>query len=220
MSQERERLVASYDAVALEYARRVCGELDGKPLDRALLEEIASRTRGLVCDLGCGPGHVAQYLHQCGCETVGIDISPAMISEARRRYPGLRFEVADVRSLPHEDGAFSAMVAMYSLINFDASALVAALTEIRRVLVCGGILLVAFHAGNQVIHVEQFFDSPVDLEFHYFQPEEIKGALMQAELDVERVVERDPYPDVEVETRRFYVIAHAVASKTRSARRS
>jgi hypothetical protein len=49
-----------YDAVAGEYARRIAGELEGKPLDRALLDAFAEQVRphGPVADLGCGPGHV------------------------------------------------------------------------------------------------------------------------------------------------------------------
>jgi hypothetical protein len=38
----------SYDALAAEYAERVSGELDGKPLDRGLLEEIATRATSLI----------------------------------------------------------------------------------------------------------------------------------------------------------------------------
>ena len=50
----------SYDLVADEYARRISDELMHKPLDRQLLDQFAAHVQGLglVCDLGCGPGHV------------------------------------------------------------------------------------------------------------------------------------------------------------------
>jgi hypothetical protein len=56
----------SYDRVAEEYVQRIFDELQHKPLDRQLLEQFAARVHGLgpVCDLGCGPGHVARYLYQ------------------------------------------------------------------------------------------------------------------------------------------------------------
>src|SRR5438034_5027380 len=59
---------SSYDRIAEEYANRISGELDHKPLDRMLLDEFAARFKGAgrVCDLGCGPGHVARYLHDRG----------------------------------------------------------------------------------------------------------------------------------------------------------
>jgi ubiquinone/menaquinone biosynthesis C-methylase UbiE len=197
---------ASYDAVAAEYADRISNELTGKPLDRALLDEVAARARGLVCDLGCGPGHVADYLHRRGASVLGVDLSPGMIEEARRRYPDVQFDVADMRCLPYEDHAFAAVVAMYSLIHFDETELRLALTECRRVLNAEGILLAGFHHGQEVVHTEEFFGRRVNLDFRFFEPEEIITALADAEFELERLVERDPYPNVEVETRRFYVI--------------
>ena len=58
---------SSYDAVAAEYAERISGELEGKPFDRALLDEIAAGATGLICDLGCGPG-----MWRTTCISVGL----------------------------------------------------------------------------------------------------------------------------------------------------
>lgn len=68
----------SYDSAAEAYAQHLASELDRKPLDRHLLNRFAEevRGRGLVADIGCGPGHVARYLHDRGVSIVGIDLSP------------------------------------------------------------------------------------------------------------------------------------------------
>jgi trans-aconitate methyltransferase len=81
----------TYDRVAGEYAARIFDELDGKPFDRAILDRFGDLVRplGPVCDLGCGPGQVTRYLAGRGLETVGVDLSPGMIAEARRLNPGL-----------------------------------------------------------------------------------------------------------------------------------
>ena len=60
MIQEAEKISdvqLCYDRVADEYARRIYGELEHKPLDRQLLTRFAESVRntGMVCDLGCGP---------------------------------------------------------------------------------------------------------------------------------------------------------------------
>lgn len=47
--------------------------------------------RGLVVDLGCGSGILAEQLATAGYEVLGIDQSEAMLALARRRAPGARF---------------------------------------------------------------------------------------------------------------------------------
>ncbi len=203
----RELIRESYDRVTREYSEHVFGELAGKPLDRALLQEVARCADGLVCDLGCGPGHVTRHLHEGGAHVVGIDLSPGMVAEARRLTPGLRFEVGDMLGLSWADGAFAAVVAMYSLIHCTPAALPIAAGEIHRVLRPGGLLLAGFHRGDEVRHSDAWWGHPVSLDFCFHEPEPISRLLESAGFEVKRVVERDPYPGVEVETRRFYVLA-------------
>ena len=54
----------AYDAVAAQYEKQFAHELDHKPLDRALLAAFAElvEPRGIIADIGCGPGHVAAQL--------------------------------------------------------------------------------------------------------------------------------------------------------------
>ena len=77
--QNTSDVQSAYDAVAGEYVRRIYDELKDKPLDRQLLEQFAGelRGKGLVCDLGCGPGQVARSLHESGIEVCGVDLSAA-----------------------------------------------------------------------------------------------------------------------------------------------
>ena len=88
--QKRRDCQNSYDCVADEYVRRIFDELRHKPLDRQLLDRFAARVRhaGVACDMGCGPGQVARYLHERGVEVCGVDLSPAMVERARQLTPG------------------------------------------------------------------------------------------------------------------------------------
>lgn len=113
---------ASYDAVASEYVRRISDELQHKPLDRALLERfaIAVRDRGPVCDLGCGPGHVARYLKERGVETIGYDLSPKMVEAAQVLNPEITFQQADMTVVSKFRRSSSANLILRSSIRADA----------------------------------------------------------------------------------------------------
>jgi SAM-dependent methyltransferase len=191
----------SYDRVAAEYAARVGGELAGKPADRALLDRLAA-TGGVLGDLGCGPGHVAAYLAGRGATVVGVDLSPGML-----RHAAVPVAAGDLLALPLADGSLTAAVAFYSLIHLPPGTEVAALREIGRVLVPGGTLLVAVHAGEEVRHLDEWWGVPVSVDFRFFPVDRLTGWLAEAGFAVTAVLERDAYPDVEVATRRAYVTA-------------
>jgi SAM-dependent methyltransferase len=203
-------LASTYDAVAEVYAERFSDELARKPLDRELLADLAAELagRGTVADLGCGPGHVAAHLAALGVETLGIDLSPGMIEVARRRYPGLRFEVGDLLSLALPDAGLAGAIAFYSLIHVPRASLGRATAEMHRVLAPGGPLLVAFHAGDGEIHADEFLGEPVSVDATLFQPDEMGRALSAAGFSIDRVLTRPPV-EGEYPSTRAYVRAVA-----------
>ena len=200
---------SSYDRVAAEYTARIAGELEHKPLDRELLDRFAALVagRGPVADLGCGPGHVARYLHERGVAMVGIDLSVGMVAEARRLHPGIEFHRGDMRALDVPHGAWAGIVAFYAIIHVPRGEVVTTLREWRRTLKPDGWLLLAFHAGDEVRHVDEWRGEAVNLDFVFFRPDEMAAYLEEAGFAVVERVERDPYPEVEAQTPRAYMLA-------------
>lgn len=197
----------AYDRLAATYATELGDELAGKPLDRWLLERVAREARGPVLDVGCGPGHVTAFLAAHGADARGVDLSPGMIDVARDRVPHVPFAVGDLRALPDADGALGAVVAMYALVHLRPADLAPAIAELARVLAPGGLLLVALHAGTEILHPEALWGIAVDLDWHFHEPEALFAAADAAGLvPVERLV-RWPYPDVEHASRRAYLLA-------------
>jgi ubiquinone/menaquinone biosynthesis C-methylase UbiE len=207
MSSGENSTQRSYDRVAAEYARRINGELDHKPLDRRLLEKFAARVEGCIADVGCGPGHVAAYLQQQGAAVVGLDLSPVMVKEAQVLHPTVEFVVGDMRLLPLEDRVLGGIVALYSLIHIPRAEVVVVLREFWRVLQPGGQLLVGFHIGEEIRHSDEWWGEPVNLDFIFFTPAEMAGYLSSADFTLDEVIEREPYPDVEAPTRRAYLLS-------------
>ncbi|MBX3062915.1 MAG: class I SAM-dependent methyltransferase [Anaerolineae bacterium] len=202
---------SSYDRLAAEYARRIAGELDHKPFDRKMLDWLAEKVadRGVICDLGCGPGHVARYLQERESAVCGIDLSAGLIEQARTLNPGIDFEQGDMTALTNiADESFGGIAAFYSIINIARESVPAALSEMRRILKPNGVLLVTFHIGSETRHFDNLWEVPVNLDFHFYETAEIKTSLQTAGFTLEEVIERDPYsPDVEVQTRRAYIFA-------------
>jgi len=208
-AQKTDDVRASYDRTADEYVRRIYNELADKPFDRQLLDEFATlmRDRGLVYDLGCGPGHVGRYLHERGIGIRGVDISSEMIKRAGELNPGMEFAEGNMLAMDIPDGSAAGIVAFYAIVNFPHADLPKVFAEMYRILRPGGTLLLAFHIGNEMKHFDQWWDLPVNIDFYFFDVEAVATDLVAAGFQIEQSLQRDPYPDVEHQSRRSYILA-------------
>jgi ubiquinone/menaquinone biosynthesis C-methylase UbiE len=200
----------SYDRVADEYARRIFNELQHKPLDRELLNRFAAEVvgGGEVCDMGCGPGHVARYLRDAGTTVFGLDLSPRMLEQARQFNPDLSFREGNMMALDLQDGTLAGIAAFYAIVNIPQESLPLVFREMERVLQPGGLLLLAFHTGGEVLHEDELWGRPISLDFFFFQPLAIRHYIEAAGLAIEEIIEREPYPpEVEYQSRRAYIFA-------------
>jgi ubiquinone/menaquinone biosynthesis C-methylase UbiE len=200
----------SYDRLADEYARRIFNELQQKPLDRELLSRFAAEIArgGEVCDIGCGPGHVARYLHDAGAAIFGLDISPRMLAQARQLNPDISFHEGNMMALDLQDGTLAGISAFYAIVNIPKTSLPSVFREMRRVLQPGGLLLLAFHTGDEILHEDELWGRHVSMDFFLFPPLAIQRHLEAAGFAIEEIIEREPYPpEVEYQSRRAYIFA-------------
>src|ERR1044071_9849864 len=176
-------LQSSYDRVAADYAGQFRDELDGKPFDRKMLDWLAEKVggSGVICDMGCGPGQVARYLHGRGVEACGVDFSPAMVREARRLNPEVDFRQGDMLALSDvEADAYGGIAAFYSIVHIPRQRLSQALREFARVLRPRGVLLLAFHIGREVKHLDEWWGKEVSVDFLFYETEGVKARLTAA----------------------------------------
>jgi ubiquinone/menaquinone biosynthesis C-methylase UbiE len=116
---------------------------DGR--QRRLWDEFLARATypagSTVLEVGCGIGTITELIAARPGVThaVGVDPSPYLVEQARRRAPSLRFEVADGRSLPFDDRSLDGVVFCTTLCHIPGPEL--ALAEAFRVLKPGGCLL-------------------------------------------------------------------------------
>jgi demethylmenaquinone methyltransferase / 2-methoxy-6-polyprenyl-1,4-benzoquinol methylase len=107
---------------------------------RFLVSQTEAGPDATVLDVATGTGAVArELLATKGCTVVGLDQSPEMLAEARRRLPaGVKLIEARAEQLPFPDGAFDALTFTYLLRYVEDPA--AVLRELARVLRPGGTI--------------------------------------------------------------------------------
>jgi SAM-dependent methyltransferase len=201
---------SGYDAVVDEYVRRLFDELKGKPFDCELLDRFAAQTRdaGLVADIGCGPGHVSKYLNERGVQICGIDLSSKMVKCASRLNPSIEFHQGNMKALDMPDSTLVGIVAFYSIIHIPRDQILETMHGFRRALRPGGVLLLSFHIGDEVLHLDELWGSKVSLDYYFFQSDEMVAYIEAAGLKVDELIEREPYaPEVEYQSRRSYIFA-------------
>lgn len=205
---------SSYDAVATAYADHLVDELRGLPFETWLLDRVIADAVGQpVVEVGSGPGHITAYLADGGADATGIDLSPAMVAEARRRFPGGSFEVGDLRRLGRPTGSsgWAAVLGWYSLIHLAGSELPDAVAALVRPLAPGGWLVLALHGGVEVRHLDEWFDHEVDLDFVLHDPASVVAMVGAVGLvDIEWYL-RGPVTARGETTERLYVVGRKPA---------
>jgi demethylmenaquinone methyltransferase/2-methoxy-6-polyprenyl-1,4-benzoquinol methylase len=105
---------------------------------RFLVSRVDAGSGDTVLDVATGTGAVVRELQrQKGCKVVGVDQSPEMLAEARRRLgPELELVEASAEHLPFSDASFDALTFTY-LLRYVADP-PATLRELARVVRPGG----------------------------------------------------------------------------------
>jgi SAM-dependent methyltransferase len=137
-----------------------------------------------VLDVGCGPGTVSAFLAGRGVDVSGVDLSPRMVSHARRLHPGLRFEVSSATELELAEASLGGVLGWWSLFNLPRGVLPTVLASLARALVPGGQLLLGMHVGDgDVVRTEAYGGVPVAWTTHLWRPEQLTVLLSDAGLD-------------------------------------
>ena len=103
-----------------------------------LLAHARAGTRAL--DLGCGEGVFTALLAEAGADAVGVDVAEAALARARARHPGPEYLLAAPDgTLPLADASFDLVWASEVIEHVGDTA--RWLSEVRRVLRSGGVLL-------------------------------------------------------------------------------
>ena len=130
-----------------QWDRNYYSPLARRYYDRAIdqmTEFLGVQAGDAVLDAGCGPGEHSIRLARDGCLVHGIDISPAVLEEAKRRVKKaglegkIRFEYGDLTNLTLDDESYQYIFSWGVIIHIPE--LARALSELVRILKPGGRL--------------------------------------------------------------------------------
>ena len=170
------------------------------PLEFERNKELISRylpeSKGLIADIGGGPGHYAQWLASLSHQVVLVDPVPKHIQQAEKRARsskyGFRCVLGEARSLPLENHSVDIVILHGPLYHLqDLSDRLLALKEARRVLKIGGIVIgfaINYVAStlaalqNGMLHHQQVFSMCKQelLSGEHHAPSDFPGILAQA----------------------------------------
>ncbi|MBC7630561.1 class I SAM-dependent methyltransferase, partial [Aeromicrobium sp.] len=134
----------SYDRAAENYVNLIAttgmGDIRTQPWLKAAIDAFADSVRNLghVLDVGCGPGTVTAYLHECGVEISGVDLSPRMIEHAERLHPECSLTVGSATELDLEPRSLGGILGWWSLFNLPREILPNVLAAFHDALIPGG----------------------------------------------------------------------------------
>lgn len=208
--QQKASVIDCYDKSAQAYAEQFMDELDGKTLDRLLLKHFAeqNQAKGWMLDLACGPGQTTVFLRNQGVnQLLGVDLSPEMVAVAQKYHQGnLDFVEGDILALPFENAWAGSAICFYGIVHFTYQELANALKEVMRVLKSEGQFLFSFHIGEEAQRITDFLGHEVEIDFQYFEVEQVKQIVLDLGWQIKEVIERHPYEGVEYPSRRAYLL--------------
>lgn len=128
------------------------GHLYWNHFERPYLEKLFARLGrehpGRYLDFACGTGRIMELAHEHFSESVGIDVSDAMLAEARRRIPSAEFIEVDVMSNPPSVGSFQVISLFRFILSAEDHLREGVLRWLRTVIASDGVLVVNNHLNR------------------------------------------------------------------------
>lgn len=183
MEQRTSSTVRFFDAVATRWTllkREIIGEFD---INKAIFGDTGHYDVGV--DLGCGTGDLLSTMKHHADRVIGVDSSPRMLEEARKRFSAnngeIEIRLGEIEHLPLRD-----VEADFAVISLVLQYLVTpgiAIAETARVLRPGGCFVIAEFAR----HDNKTLRDKYGARWLGFARQEIEKLLAENGFDVTRV---------------------------------
>jgi SAM-dependent methyltransferase len=151
------------------------------------LVELARRHLGpgrpAALDVGCGPGLFDRHV-AAAFELHGVDVSPAMVEQARETNPEVGYAVSEPGRLPYDDGRFDLAFAVCVLHHVERADRLPLVRETARVVRPGGLVAVFEHNPLNPLTRRVVRDCAFDEGVELLPRRELEALLGAAGLEV------------------------------------
>jgi SAM-dependent methyltransferase len=158
MLGHREIIVDQFTKQAQLFAN--APEMKNEEALQHLVKATSAGPEDTVLDVACGPGLVACAFAQVVRHAEGIDLTPAMIEQARaleaeKRLTNVRWKIGDVLPLPYMDRSFSIVVSRYAFHHLrNPRSVLAEMTRVCTPL--GNVAVVDVIASQEILKAAAF----------------------------------------------------------------
>jgi len=87
--------------------------------DKHLIETVGLKAGMRLLDICSGPGYGAALAAERGAKACGVDFAPAMVEQAKRRFPKAEFRCGDAEALDFPDASFDAVICPFGLMHLN-----------------------------------------------------------------------------------------------------
>lgn len=157
-----------------QHAAKFADKFEQIPETQQLDEFIAMLpAQAKVLDLGCGSGRDAEYLTRAGLQVIGVDLSSALIAEAKKRRPNIDFRVMDMERLDFPEHDFDAVWSKLAILHVARERLPAILRTVHAVLKPGGVCMMETKQGAGEGAEPVSFSPGEERHFVYYELDEL-----------------------------------------------
>src|SRR5438477_2944136 len=150
------------------------------------LVELARRHlgpgRATALDVGCGPGLFDRHV-AAAFELHGVDVSHAMVEQARETNPEVGYAVSEPGRLPYDDGRFDLAFAVCVLHHVERADRLPLVRETARVVRPGGLVAVFEHNPLNPLTRRVVRDCAFDADVELLPRRELEGLFRAAGLE-------------------------------------
>jgi ubiquinone/menaquinone biosynthesis C-methylase UbiE len=204
MDDQRKLILDQFSRQAIPFAKLHADDDD--EIHQLLIRTAEITADDEVLDVACGPGLVACEVAKVARHVTGIDLTPAMIEQARGRQQllglgNLTWVQGDAEPLPFPDRAFSNVITRYSFHHFsDPQRVLAEMVRVcrpgGRVTVCD-VFTTSAEQADLYDRLEKFRDPShthalqlSELELLFAQLTDVRQAFYRYPVQVETLLSR------------------------------